>query len=170
MSVSRPTEACANPTMSVTIVSMLRLSSLIKFANTQDITCKYLRRCKSPRLTIMTGDYVPIGYWSTVEVHVSVICACLPALPSLFRKRSLSAATETAPLSHRSGSDLRYRDSNGSPSLNVTAERQRGNNLSTSREIRVLSCVTVTSTPRGNDEFTFNGIPSTYSDVEVERK
>ena len=115
----------------------------------------------------MTGDYVPIGYWSTVEVHVSVICACLPALPSLFRKRSLSAATETAPLSH---SDLRCRDSNGSPSLNVTTERQRGNNLSPSREIRVLSCVTVTSTPRGNEEFTFNGIPSTYSDVEVERK
>jgi hypothetical protein len=30
-----------------------------------------------------------VGYWSTIEVrlHVSVICACLPTLPSLFRRR-----------------------------------------------------------------------------------
>jgi len=28
-----------------------------------------------------------VGYWSTIEVHVSVICACLPTLPSLFQKR-----------------------------------------------------------------------------------
>ena len=30
-----------------------------------------------------------MGYWSTIEVrlHVSVICACLPTLPSLFRRR-----------------------------------------------------------------------------------
>lgn len=27
-----------------------------------------------------------VGYWSTIEVHVGVICACLPALRSLFRR------------------------------------------------------------------------------------
>lgn len=28
------------------------------------------------------GDYVPIGYWSTIEVDVGVICACMPAMRS----------------------------------------------------------------------------------------
>ena len=36
----------------------------------------------------MAGDYVPVGYWSSIEVHVSVICACLPTLPSLFRGKA----------------------------------------------------------------------------------
>ncbi|CAG8971536.1 hypothetical protein HYALB_00005432 [Hymenoscyphus albidus] len=56
----------------VIIVSILRLTMLVKFANTQNIT----------------WDYVPVGYWSTIEVHVSVICACLPALPSLFHRKA----------------------------------------------------------------------------------
>jgi hypothetical protein len=146
---------------------MLRLSSLIKFANTQDITCTYLQYCISQRLTTVAGDYVPIGYWSTVEVHVSVICACLPALPSLFRKRLSSAATETTPLPHRSGSELRCRDSKGSPSLKVASAHQRDNELSPSRQIKVSSCVTVTNSLRGNEELTFNGMPSTYSSVEA---
>ncbi|MAD83613.1 MAG: hypothetical protein CL912_11695 [Deltaproteobacteria bacterium] len=37
-------------------------------------------------LTIELGDYVPVGYWSTIEVHTSFICACLPAIPPLFRR------------------------------------------------------------------------------------
>jgi len=28
---------------------------------------------------------VSIGYWSTIEVHVSVICACLPSIRALFK-------------------------------------------------------------------------------------
>jgi len=32
------------------------------------------------------GDYVPVGYRSSIEVHVGIICACLSTLPSLFRK------------------------------------------------------------------------------------
>ena len=33
-----------------------------------------------------TWDNVPVGYWSTVEVDVGVICACLPAIRSLLRR------------------------------------------------------------------------------------
>jgi hypothetical protein len=33
----------------------------------------------------VTWDYLPIGYWSAVETHVSVIVACLPAIRSLQR-------------------------------------------------------------------------------------
>lgn len=32
----------------------------------------------SLRLTIFQGDYVEAGYWSLVEMHASIICACLP--------------------------------------------------------------------------------------------
>jgi hypothetical protein len=63
----------------------------VRFANTQNIICKDPFYCRYTKLTVKAGDYVPVGYWSTIEVHVSVICACLPALPSLFR-RELKAA------------------------------------------------------------------------------
>ncbi|KAI2835595.1 hypothetical protein CBS115988_2031 [Aspergillus niger] len=53
----------------VTVVSILRLDSLINFASTDNVT----------------WDYVTVGYWSTIECHVGVICACLPAIRSLLR-------------------------------------------------------------------------------------
>ncbi|KAJ5779132.1 hypothetical protein N7457_006852 [Penicillium paradoxum] len=56
----------------VTLVSILRLNSLIHFAST----------------TNLTWDYVSIGYWSTIECDVGVICACLPAIRSLLRRVS----------------------------------------------------------------------------------
>ncbi|KAF2475432.1 uncharacterized protein BDR25DRAFT_382409 [Lindgomyces ingoldianus] len=49
-----------------TVVSMLHLKWLIQFAKTENVT----------------WDYTPVGYWSTFEVHVSIIIACLPALRS----------------------------------------------------------------------------------------
>lgn len=30
-------------------------------------------------------DYVTVGYWSTIEVHVGIICACMPAIRQLLR-------------------------------------------------------------------------------------
>ncbi|KAF2136873.1 uncharacterized protein K452DRAFT_302380 [Aplosporella prunicola CBS 121167] len=54
----------------VTVVSMLRLKWMIQFANSQNVT----------------WDYVPIGYWSTIEVHAGIICACLPAIRALLYK------------------------------------------------------------------------------------
>ena len=32
------------------------------------------------------GDNVPLGYWSTIEVHVGILCACLPAIRTVLRK------------------------------------------------------------------------------------
>ncbi|KAL2870903.1 uncharacterized protein BJX67DRAFT_389799 [Aspergillus lucknowensis] len=54
----------------VTLVSIIRLETLIAFANT----------------TNLTWDYVQLGYWSTIEIHVGVICACMPAIRALFRR------------------------------------------------------------------------------------
>ena len=31
-----------------------------------------------------SGDYVPLGYWSTLEVHISIVIACLPSIRALF--------------------------------------------------------------------------------------
>lgn len=46
---------------------MLRLKWMIQFANTQNVT----------------WDYTPVGYWSTLEVHIGILIACLPALRAL---------------------------------------------------------------------------------------
>ncbi|KAH8672848.1 hypothetical protein BGZ60DRAFT_373634 [Tricladium varicosporioides] len=48
----------------VTIVSIVRLQSLVHFRNT----------------TNPTYDYYSIGYWSIVEVNLGVICACMPSI------------------------------------------------------------------------------------------
>ncbi|KAF1972783.1 hypothetical protein BU23DRAFT_508119 [Bimuria novae-zelandiae CBS 107.79] len=54
----------------VTVVSILRIKYMIQFSNSQNVT----------------WDYTPIGYWSTLEVHVGVLVACLPAIRSLQRR------------------------------------------------------------------------------------
>ncbi|OAX85058.1 hypothetical protein ACJ72_00559 [Emergomyces africanus] len=54
----------------VTVVSILRLRTLLQFAKSSNFT----------------WDYVEMGYWSTIEIHVGVICACMPAMRSLFRR------------------------------------------------------------------------------------
>ncbi|KAL2361572.1 hypothetical protein RJZ56_005529 [Blastomyces dermatitidis] len=55
---------------SVTIVSILRLHTLLEFAKSHNFT----------------WDYVEMGYWSTIEIHVGIICACMPAMRSLLRR------------------------------------------------------------------------------------
>lgn len=49
---------------SVTIVSVLRLQSLIYFGNS----------------TNPTWYLWPVAYWSTIEVNVGMMCTCLPAM------------------------------------------------------------------------------------------
>ncbi|KAH7122921.1 hypothetical protein EDB81DRAFT_223173 [Dactylonectria macrodidyma] len=48
----------------VTIVSILRLQAVVKFGDSQNAT----------------WDYVGISKWSTVEISVGIICACMPSL------------------------------------------------------------------------------------------
>lgn len=54
----------------VIFVSTIRLYSLIHFANTENIT----------------WNYVDAGYWSLIEVDVSIICGCMPAHRALIAK------------------------------------------------------------------------------------
>lgn len=74
---------------SVTLVSILRLNSLIHFASTDNLTCELPFLFSLDFLStnnFAQGDYVTIGYWSTIECDVGVICACLPAIRSLLRQ------------------------------------------------------------------------------------
>jgi hypothetical protein len=48
----------------VTVVSILRLQSLLQFANS----------------TNLTWDNLAVTTWSTVEINVGIICACMPSL------------------------------------------------------------------------------------------
>lgn len=52
---------------SVTVVSALRLQSLVAFAKTPN----------------STWDFYDVCVWSTVEVTVGIMCACLPAVRQL---------------------------------------------------------------------------------------
>ncbi|KAF2772352.1 hypothetical protein EJ03DRAFT_267023 [Teratosphaeria nubilosa] len=54
----------------VTIVSIIRLRVLVVFGDSKN----------------MTWDYTSVGYWSTVELHTSVVCACMPSIRNLLRK------------------------------------------------------------------------------------
>jgi len=49
---------------SVTIVSIIRLRSLIHFAAS----------------TNPTWDYLSVSMWSTIEINVGIVCACMPSL------------------------------------------------------------------------------------------
>ncbi|KAK6222636.1 hypothetical protein LQW54_000816 [Pestalotiopsis sp. IQ-011] len=78
----------------VTIVSILRLHSLVAFGSTQNLT----------------QDYVIVGIWTTVEVPVGVICACLPAVRAVLKVYWPTIFGSTRP----SRSD--YYNQSGSPS------------------------------------------------------
>ncbi|KAJ9297282.1 hypothetical protein DTO271G3_4575 [Paecilomyces variotii] len=54
----------------ITIVSIIRLSSLVQFARSSNATY----------------DNVPTAYWSVLEAFVSIICTCMPAVRSILRR------------------------------------------------------------------------------------
>jgi hypothetical protein len=54
----------------VVFVSVIRLYSLIHFANTENIT----------------WNYVDAGMWSLIEIDVSIVCGCMPAFRMLIAK------------------------------------------------------------------------------------
>ncbi|KAI4760305.1 hypothetical protein E4T52_06755 [Aureobasidium sp. EXF-3400] len=71
----------------VTFVSVVRLHSLIVFANSQNIT----------------WDYNDAAWWSTVEIHVGIICACLPSVRALFVSLGASSLGTTRANSRPTG-------------------------------------------------------------------
>ncbi|KAF1924862.1 uncharacterized protein M421DRAFT_424493 [Didymella exigua CBS 183.55] len=78
----------------VTVVSMLRLRSLVHFANT----------------TNMTWDYLEASLWSVIECQVAIICTCMPSIrlglsrlfPNIMGSTNHSTAKDTGAPSRRS--------------------------------------------------------------------
>lgn len=101
--------------ISVTVVSMLRLKWMIQFANTQNVT----------------WDYTPVGYWSTLEVHIGIVIACLPALRSLQHRIFPSTKTPTSYYNRPSGA-YGYNSKGGSPFPSISKFRKQHSNLTTS--------------------------------------
>ncbi|OIW22621.1 hypothetical protein CONLIGDRAFT_606681 [Coniochaeta ligniaria NRRL 30616] len=110
----------------VTFVSIIRLRSLIAFGNTQNVT----------------QDYVETGYWSTIEVPVGIICACMPAVRSLF---SLYFPKVFA--TSRKGSS--YGFGSVGPSLKLSSQPK----LASNKQISVKQEWTVVSSDVGRERY-----------------
>lgn len=59
---------------SVTVASIIRLRTLVLFANSTNITY----------------DYMEAAYWSTIELYAGIICASMPSVYKLFSSLGLS--------------------------------------------------------------------------------
>ncbi|KAJ4350086.1 uncharacterized protein N0V89_008707 [Didymosphaeria variabile] len=85
---------------------MLRLKYMIQFANSHNVT----------------WDYTPIGYWSTLEVHVGIIIACLPAVRSLQRRIFPSSRSPNSYYPGPSGG-YGYNSKGGSPFPSISKSK-----------------------------------------------
>lgn len=79
----------------VTIISILRLQVLIQFGDSFNLTCELFSFFSSSFFSSSTDervttkkldDYVSVGYWSTAELHLSVVCASMPSIRNLLRR------------------------------------------------------------------------------------
>ncbi|KAB5522976.1 CFEM domain-containing protein [Coniochaeta sp. 2T2.1] len=110
----------------VTFVSIIRLRSLVEFGNTQNVT----------------QDYVEVGYWSTIEVPVGIICACMPAVRSLF-----SLVFPKVFSTSRKGSN--YGFGSVGPSLKLSSQPK----LASNKQISIKQEWTVVSSDVGRERY-----------------
>lgn len=87
-------------------------------------------------------DYVEVGYWSTIEVPVGIICACMPAVRSLF-----SLVFPKVFATSRKGST--YGFGSVGPSLKLSSHPKS----SVNKQISIKQEWTVVSTDAGRERF-----------------
>ncbi|TEY49541.1 hypothetical protein BOTCAL_0284g00060 [Botryotinia calthae] len=121
----------------VTVISILRLQSLIVFANTQN----------------PTWDYVQLGYWCTVEICTAIICSSMPAIRLLLVRLFPRIAGTTQNSSNHSksgGYDPSQRRSSvpKRASKNTYIPGRRGSHT-TNQGITMMKTFDVTSSHRG---------------------
>ncbi|EME85272.1 uncharacterized protein MYCFIDRAFT_83369 [Pseudocercospora fijiensis CIRAD86] len=92
----------------VTVISILRLHILVSYGEAKNFT----------------WDYVPLGYWSKLEVQAAVFCACMPAMRNLYRRfwPKITGSTrggETTGQSGLSGRTLATSDYGGGKSVDT---------------------------------------------------
>ncbi|RSL96757.1 hypothetical protein CEP52_011303 [Fusarium oligoseptatum] len=93
----------------ITVVSILRLQSLIQFAKTSN----------------PTYDNSPAIYWSVLECDMFIICACLPALRSVLSKLAPRFFGTTRKKSYPSGDYYRHEGSNQDSERQVSSHHLR---------------------------------------------
>jgi hypothetical protein len=116
------------------LTSMIRLHFIVKFANSSDPTCApQPSQLSSETANKRPGDNVDAVIWSTLEVSVATVCACLPAIRALL-SRSLPSLFDT--------SNISSYNSQGSQKDNSSPHLDPGNltvlNTSTSSRISCL--------------------------------
>ncbi|EEU37535.1 uncharacterized protein NECHADRAFT_87371 [Fusarium vanettenii 77-13-4] len=114
----------------ITVVSILRLQSLIQFAKTSN----------------PTYDNSPAIYWSVLECDMFIICACLPALRSVLSKLAPRFFGTTRKKSYPSGDYYRHEGSNQDSELQVSSHHMRS--LDSSGKITKCVDVDVTQEQR----------------------
>lgn len=106
----------ADPPLSVTIVSIVRLHALVTFVTSHN----------------PTWDNFPVSLWSTVEINVGILCTCMPTLRLLLIRLfpGMGAGSSYGNRGYYSGNSR----GDGKVSSNRAAQRLRasGNLTSTS--------------------------------------
>lgn len=78
------------PTNSVTLVSILRLYSMVQLAGSMNQTCKshlsLFPMSSSTNRDLLKGDYIPFGYFTDLEFNVGIACICMPSIRVVLRR------------------------------------------------------------------------------------
>ncbi|PQE29167.1 CFEM domain-containing protein [Rutstroemia sp. NJR-2017a BBW] len=93
-----------------------------------EITCPILEYPKSNILMLVPGDYVSVGYWSTIEICVGIICSCMPALRLLlvYVFPSIRPSQSDSKSASKSGSNSRTRRLGYDPNRRRTGSKDHG--------------------------------------------
>jgi hypothetical protein len=77
---------------------------------------------------ISSGDYVLVGYWSTIEICVGIICSCMPALRLLlvYVFPSIRPSQSDSKSASKSGSNSRIRKLGYDPNRRRTGSKDLG--------------------------------------------
>lgn len=96
----------------VLIISLIRLKTINDFTRTSNPTspCLPSHLPKNSPANPSAGDIVDVIVWSSIEMHVGVICPCLPSFRLLLRKllpRVISTTTGNYEMGDRTGTGTR---------------------------------------------------------------
>lgn len=125
----------ANYIYSVTIVSILRLRSLVTFTNTANPTCKlYYDLVIFSEINGFKGDFYGAGVWSTIELDVGIICACMPSMriflvrlfPRLLSTQERGQFTSTIMQSNRRNTGAKSKASRNGDGKGISLSRNYG--------------------------------------------
>lgn len=108
----------------VTVISILRLRTLITFGNTQNPSSASRLPDFITVADQTTGDFVEVGVWSLLEINLGIICASMPGVHTLYKHvaPTVSAALST----NKRSSTSKTRSRSGAYNSDPEADRKSG--------------------------------------------